>query len=88
MPPHRSQGSEGPLDWVVDVPLCCLSCGKDAVEKLGNLKSKGSFKCSTCGAVHDLEVEPWSSYIKQADSAFDVLSRAFDQLRTNRKQAS
>jgi DNA-directed RNA polymerase subunit N (RpoN/RPB10) len=85
MPKGYSKDSEGPFDRALDVPMRCLSCGKYAVERLGDLRSTGTFKCGTCGASHDLAVEPWPSYIAQVDSAFDVLNQALEQLGTNIK---
>jgi hypothetical protein len=42
------------IDWLVDAPIPCPTCGMEAVAKLGILKAHSSIGCRYCGTEIDL----------------------------------
>jgi transcription elongation factor Elf1 len=46
-------GTDG-LDWLIDAPIPCPTCGMEAVAKIAILKTHDSIRCRYCGTAIDL----------------------------------
>lgn len=46
-------GTDG-LDWLIDAPIPCPSCCREAVAKIAILKARDSIRCRYCGTAIDL----------------------------------
>ena len=42
------------VDWLIDAPIPCPTCGKEAVAKIAILKARNEIGCRYCGAAIDL----------------------------------
>ena len=68
--PMDSNGS----DWLIDAPIPCPTCGKEAVAKIAVLKGRDAIYCSYCGTEIDLTDPGCRAFIEEVS---DVVASLF-----------
>lgn len=53
------------VDWLIDAPIPCPKCGKEAVAKIAILKARNAIGCRYCGATIDLTNPGTRAYIDE-----------------------
>jgi hypothetical protein len=66
--PVRSPMEADGCDWLIDAPIPCPSCGKEAVATLAILKTHGSIGCRYCGTAIDLTDPGTRAFIEEFSS--------------------
>ena len=66
------------VDLLIDVPIPCPKCGKEAVAKIAILKARDSIGCSYCGAAIDLTDPGTRTYLDELSSVVASLMSSSD----------
>ena len=53
------------VDWLIDAPIPCPKCGKEAVAKIALLKARSEIGCRSCGIAIDLTHPGTRAYIDE-----------------------
>ena len=67
------------VDWLIDAPIPCPKCGKEAVAKVAILKARDSIGCSYCGTAIDVADPGTRAYIAEFSSAVASLLSGSDE---------
>jgi len=60
-------GTDG-LDWLIDAPIPCPTCGKEAVAQIAILKARDSIRCRYCGTAIDLTDPGTRAFVEEFSS--------------------
>jgi transcription elongation factor Elf1 len=60
-------GTDG-LDWLIDAPVPCPTCGMEAVAKIAILKAHDSIRCRYCGTAIDLTDPGTRAFVREFSS--------------------
>jgi hypothetical protein len=66
-PVRSPMGTDG-CDWLIDAPIPCPSCGKEAVASLAILKAHDSIGCRYCRTAIDLTDPGTRAFIEEFSS--------------------
>ena len=53
------------VDWLIDAPIPCPKCGREAVAKIAILKASNSIGCRYCGTAIDLTDPGTRAFIEE-----------------------
>jgi transcription elongation factor Elf1 len=67
-----------PVEWLIDAPIPCPKCGKEAVAKVATLKARNSIDCGCCGTAIDLTDPGFRAFIEEFSSAVASLLSGSD----------
>jgi hypothetical protein len=56
------------IDWLVNAPIPCPTCGGEAVAKIAILKAHDSIRCRYCGTAIDLTDAGTRAFIEEFSS--------------------
>jgi transcription elongation factor Elf1 len=73
-------------DWLIDAPIPCPKCGKEAVAKLAILKARNSICCRYCGTAIDLTDPRTRAYVEQLSGVVGGLLSGSDQTQAVRRR--
>ena len=66
------------VDVLVDAPIPCQKCGKEAVAKIAILKARNAIGCCHCGAAIDLTDPGTRAYLDEFSSVVASLMSSSD----------
>ena len=69
------------VDWLIDAPIPCRKCGKEAVAKIAILKARNTIRCCYCGAAIDLTNPGTRAYLDEFSSVVARLLSGSDESR-------
>ena len=68
------------LEWIVDAPIPCPECGKEAAAKIGFLQSNDAIPCPYCGTVIDLTTPERRAFINEFSKAVASVFPRFEDI--------
>jgi transcription elongation factor Elf1 len=71
------------VDWLIDAPVPCPTCGKEAVAKVAILKTRNSVACRYCGSAIDLTDPGTRAYLEEFSSVVCSLLSGSDKTAKN-----
>jgi transcription elongation factor Elf1 len=71
--PVKSPMDTHASDWLIDAPIPCAICGKDAVAKIAVLKARDSIRCGYCGTAIDLNDPGCRAFVEEFSNVVATL---------------
>ena len=67
------------VDWLIDAPIPCPTCGTEAVAKVAILKARSAIGCRHCGTAIDLTDPGTRAFIEEISSVVARLLSGTDE---------